>query len=389
MVVIWGANYTFGVFFKPVLTEFGWTRAATSGAYSLSLVLHGLLGIGAGRLTDRFGPRVVMIFCAAVLGLGYSLMSQISDIWQLYLFYGVIIAIGMGGSYVPMLSTTARWFVKRRGIMTGIVVAGIGTGTVIMPPLARWLISTYQWRTSYVVMGIMTVVLITLAACFLRRDPSQKGLEPYGKDEVEIGSLKVEAEEFSLRQALRTRQFWILCATFFGFGFNIHTIMTHIVAHATDLGISASTAANLMAAIGGLGIFGRVTMGGFADRFGNRLTLILCFTVMLASFLWLLVAESVWMLYVFAAVFGFSYGGSAALESPIVADLFGLSSHGVIMVVVAFIITAAGAVGPALAGRIFDVSGSYDLAFIICATLAAVSIIMASLLGQITKRASK
>ena len=111
-MVMWGTYYTFGIFFKPFLVEFGWTRAMTSGAYSLSLILHGLLGIVAGKLTDRFGPRVVVTACGLLLGSGYLLMSQVSAIWQLYLFYGVIIGIGISGGFIPLVSTVARWFVK-------------------------------------------------------------------------------------------------------------------------------------------------------------------------------------------------------------------------------------------------------------------------------------
>ncbi len=123
MVLIWGTYYSFGIFFKPVSTEFGWTRAMTSGAFSLSMIMYGLLGIVMGGLNDRLGPRLVMTFCGFFLGLGYLLMSQTNTIWQLYLFYGGIIGIGMGGSWVPLTSTIARWFVKRRSMVTGIVAS--------------------------------------------------------------------------------------------------------------------------------------------------------------------------------------------------------------------------------------------------------------------------
>ena len=136
MVAIFGLYYCFGIFFDPMLLEFGWTRAMTSGAFSLSMVVYGLLNVAVGGLTDRFGPRMVVTICGLLIGLGYLLMSQISAVWQLYLFYGVIIGAGMGGSFIALLSSVARWFVKRRGMMTGIVMAGIGIGTLIGPPVA-------------------------------------------------------------------------------------------------------------------------------------------------------------------------------------------------------------------------------------------------------------
>ena len=151
MVLMFGIFDTFGVFFKPLLTDFGWTRAVTSGAFSLYWIIQGLLAIVVGRVNDRFGPRVVITFCGFIFGLGYLLMSQVSALWQLYLFYGVMIGTGMSGAFVPLTSTVARWFVKRRSMMTGIVVAGIGIGGLIAPPVANWLISIYDWRypTSY------------------------------------------------------------------------------------------------------------------------------------------------------------------------------------------------------------------------------------------------
>ncbi len=386
MVVTWGAFYCFGVFFKPVLIEFGWTRAATSGAYSLAFVLSGFLGIFAGRLSDRLGPRIVVTGCGLFLGSGYLLMSQISTIWQLYLFYGVIVGIGLSGAYVSTVPAVSRWFVKRRGLMTGIVIAGIGAGTMVMPPLANWLISSYGWRVSYNIIGIIVLVLIILAAQFLKRDPSQLGLSPYGEGEAEQGSLNLEARGFSLQRAIHTRQFWMLCAMFLCFGVSVQAIMVHIVIHATELEISAASAANILAIIGGVSIAGRIIMGSAGDRIGNKLAITVCFILMSVALLWLLVTKELWMFYLFAVVFGFAYGGWAALISLMVAELFGLSSLGVILGAVTFGVASGEAIGPTLAGRIFDITSSYQPAFLICAGLSIIAIILAVFLKPITSK---
>lgn len=380
MVLMFGTFYTFGVFFKPLSTEFGWTRAMTSGAYSLATFLSGLLAIVMGRLTDRFGSRIVMTLCGFLLGLGYLLMSQVSAIWQLYLFYGVAVGIGMGGSFAPMLSTVARWFVRRRGMMTGFVVAGIGAGTIIFPPAASWLISSYGWRTSYIIIGIIALVFIILAAQFLRHDPRQIGQLPYGENEVGEENLNLQARGFSFREAIGTGQLWMLWAILFCFGFCVATIMVHVVPHATELGISAAIAASILAVIGGLSIVGRIVVGSVADRMGNKLPLIIDFVLMSGALFWLVVAKELWMLYLFAVIFGFAYGGVVALESPLVAELFGLSSHGVILGIIAFGFSVGGAVGPVLGGRIFDIIGSYQVDFLVCAAMAAIACILASLL---------
>lgn len=376
MLLAFGTFYTFGVFFKPLAIEFGWTRTVTSGAYSLAAFLSGLLAIVVGRLTDRFGPRLVITFGGFLLGLGYLLMSQVSAIWQLYLFYGVIVGVGMSTAFVPPLSMVARWFVKRRGIMTGFVVAGIGTGTLVIPPVANWLISNWGWSTAYILIGAVSLVFMILAAQFLRLDPRQMGLLPDG-EKKEAAGLNSAAPAFSFREALASRQLWILFAILFCFGYCLHTIVTHIANYATDIEISATVAATILAVIGGLSILGRVATGSITDRVGSKPPLIVNLILMSGALFWLVATGELWALYLFAVIFGLAYGGLAAMESPIVAELFGLSSHGVIMGVASFGFTAGGAVGPVVAGRIFDVSGSYQIAFLICALVGISGIILA------------
>ena len=387
LAIMEGAMYTYGVFLKPLLAEFGWTRAAISGAFSLFMVLFGLFFVITGRLNDRFGPRIVVTVCGFFLGLGYLLMSQINAIWQLYLFYGVIIAIGMSGGFVPLVSTVARWFVKRRGLMTGLVVSSVGVGTVIMPPIANWLISSYVWRDSYTIIGIAALVVIVLAAQLLKRDPGQVGQLPYGESGIKEGSLNLEAIGFSLRQAIHVRQFWILGSICLFFSFFLQAIMVHIVPHATELGIPSAIAASVLAAIGGVSIAGRIVMGGAGDKIGNRLAMSICFFIIAIVLFWLLAAKELWMLYLFATIFGFAYGGFTALESPMVAELFGLGSHGVILGCIGVGATIGGAIGPVLAGYIFDVTGSYYQAFQICAAIAVIGFILTLFLKPIVAKA--
>ena len=380
MVIVWGTFYSFGVFFKPVLTEFGWTRAMTSGAYSLSFVLYGLLGIVIGGLTDRFGPRLVVTVCGLFLGLGYLLISQVSAIWQLYLFYGVMVGIGITGGFVPVASTVARWFVRRRGLMTGIMLAGAGVGQVIVPPVATQLISVYGWRTSYLIIGIIVLVLLVVVAQFLKRDPSQVGLLSDGNSKVEEPSPALEAKGFSIQKAIHTRSFWVLAIMYACYGFFLQATLVHIVPHATDLGISALLAANILAIIGGVSIVGRIGIGIASDRFGNRPVLVLVFILAGVAFVWLQFTKELWMFYLFAVIFGFAYGGLITLMSPIVAELFGLRVHGAILGVVSLSNAIGGTMGPFLAGRVFDLTSSYYVAFIVCAVLSVIALILAVLL---------
>ena len=385
-MITYGTMYTFGVFFEPLLAEFGWTRAMTSGAYSLFMVFSGLLYIVTGRLNDRFGPRIVVTVCGFFLGLGYLLMSQISAVWHLYLFYGVIISIGVSGAFVPLISTVARWFVKKRGLMTGIVEAGTGIGTVIMPPVANWLIFNYGWRTSYIIVGIIVLLPIVLAAQFLKRHPEQIELLPYGADEATGENLNLQARGFSLQQAVHTRQFWLLCGIYFSFLFCVQTIMVHAVIYATGLGISPTSAASILVIIGGLSIAGRVMIGSAGDRIGNKPALTISLALMSLTLFGLVATKGIWALYLFAAIFGFIYGGLVVLISPLVAELFGLRSHGVILGIVAFCSGIGGAIGPVMAGHIFDITGSYQLAFLVCGAIGFVSSILTLLLRPANRK---
>jgi MFS family permease len=386
MAIVYGAYNSFGVFLGPLLTDFNRNRATISGALSLSWIMQGVFSIIMGRLTDRFGPRLVLTICGFLIGLGYLLMSQIGAVWQLYLFYGVIIGSGMGGSWVPIVSTIARWFVKRRNLMTGIVLTGVSIGTLVAPPVASRLISAYDWRTSYLVLGTVVLVAVVLVAQLLRRDPTRVKQRPYGESEAEKQELGSEIHAFSLREAIHTRQFWLASGMFLCFGFSVYTIMTHIVLDATGLGMSPTSAADILATIGGLSLAGRIALGSAADRFGNRQVFIIGFILMAAALFWLVLNKDVWGLYLFAAVFGFGFGGCATSESPLVAGLFGLSSHGLILGVMTLLgFTLGAAIGPFIAGHIFDMTSSYQLAFIAAGAVSVAGLILTVLLSPTKK----
>lgn len=385
LTISWGAQYSFGVFFKPVLNEFGWTRAVTSGAYALNSVLLGFFGIFTGRLSDRFGPRLVVTVCGFLAGLSYLLMSKVSTVWQMYLFYGVFLSIGVAGFWVPLMSTVARWFVKRRGLTSGIVSSGIGLGVVIIPPLANQLISRYSWRTSYVIIGLTTMALIVIIAQFLRRDPSQKGVLAYGAHAVKTDSPNLQARGFSLRESILTRQFWIISVIFLFFLACLQTVMVHIVPHATDIGVPASNAAIILSVIGIVSIGSKIAMGGIADTIGNKRIMVIIIVLLLVSLMSLLLASKLSALYLFAVIFGIAYGGFAAVHAPLVAESFGLRAQGAIFGLAMFAGNAGGAIGSLVAGRIFDISGSYYWAFILCTILSIAAIVLSVLLKAAQK----
>ena len=380
MLMQFGTFLSFGIFFEPVVAEFGWTSAITASAYAIATVARGSIYAVGGRLTDKYGPRIVVTVCGLIFGASYLLMSQISSLWHFYLLY-LLVGASMGGSWIPLSSTVARWFEKRRGLATGIVASGEGLGIVIVALVARWLISIYQWRFSYLAVGTAALLFITPAAQFLRRDPGQMGLSPYGRSEVRDMTSGRETRQLPLPQAIHTREFWLLSAIYFCLLFNLGTIMTHIAVHTTSLGFSTTTAANILAIIGGISIIGRLIMGVFADRTGGKPAMIICLALLTAAMLWLQSASAVWMLYLFAAIFGFVFGGLVTTFPLITGERFGLSSHGAIFGVISLVAMMGGALGSVSIGHVFDVTGSYQAGFLICAAMSALGLSL-TLLSQ-------
>jgi len=381
MVVIWAAYYSFGVFFKPLITDFAWTSATTSGAFSLSAIINGLLAIAMGRLTDKFGPRMVMTICAVLLCLGFVLMSRVQEIWQFYLFYGVIVGIGMGGSFVPLMSTVVRWFVQKRNMMTGVIAAGIGIGTLIGPPVAQQFIAYYNWRTSYIIIGCIVLFVVIPIAQIIKRDPAEVGQLIDGGGQADK---QHQAEhtiiDFSFKEAIFTNQFWLVFSTFFSLGFCTFAVIVHITPHAIELGSSPTAAANFLATVGGLSVVGRVVMGKMADSLGSKKGFVIGLILMSIALVGLVPFKTLWIIFILAGIFGIAYGTCVATQSPMVAELFGLSSHGAILGFLSFGFVSGGALGPWLSGVIFDTAGSYQLAFLMCAAVSLSGLILTAFL---------
>jgi MFS family permease len=385
-----GAMFAYGVFFKDLQAEFGWSRATLSGASSLAFLTMGVVGILAGRLNDRIGPRVLIAVSAVFLGFGYLLMSRLQSSWQLYVIYGVLAGIGFSTHDVITLSTVARWFDKRRGMMSGIVKVGTGFGQLLGPMIATLLLADFGWRRSNFIIGVVILVALLAVALVMRRDPRSMGLLPDGGCDM-TGSRAAPLEEqgYSLRKAARMKQFWIICFAEFVVLCCLLTVVVHIVPYARDLGLAPAYAAGVLSTIGGVSILGRIVMGSANDRIGGRRSLIICLVVLFCSFVWLQTATEAWMLFLFAVIYGFAHGGFFTVVSPMVAEFFGTGSHGLLFGIILFSGTLGGAVGPLMAGRTFDVTGSYRLVFLVLSVLILIGFVLIILLRPIGARETK
>ncbi len=382
-----GAYVSFSVFFKPLLADFGWSRATISGATSLAYLTMGALGILAGSLNDRFGPRIVMAVTGVVCGIGYFLLSQLDSTWQLYAFYGLAVGTGLSSADVIPLTVTARWFVRRRGMVTGLIKVGTGSGQLIMPLLASVLIISYGWRYAFVCFGIAVLVILIGSGLILRRDPGPEGNPLDGRPrEVRV---QADAPEggLSLRDAARTPQLWMLCVIVFLVMNCLLTILIHIVPHATDLGLDPIKAAGVVSTVGGVSMLGRMLTGLLVDRIGTRKAMTVCLVLLIVGFFWLEIAREAWMLYLFAAIYGVAHGSFFTLISPTVARLFGISSHGVLLGIVLFSGNLGGAIGPVVAGSVFDFTRSYQLVFLSAVGVCGAALLLTAFLKPAIHRA--
>ncbi|MFC2003211.1 MFS transporter [Chloroflexota bacterium] len=378
-----GIRFSFGVFFKSLEEDFGWTRAVTSGVFSLSSLLGCVFVVIGGWALDRYGPKVVFTVMGFSVALGLVLTSQATTIVHLYLSYSLLLAIGIGPGYVVVTSTVSRWFTKRRGLALGIATSGIGLGTIIMTPVAVYLISSYGWRLSYLIMAITAFFIIIPCAQLLRKWPREATAQPEGEMSEPINQSSPEETNYNeLRgysplQATKTKNFWLFISIWFFYSLCLFMVMAHIVRHGIDLGFNPMQASSILSVIGGTSVAGRLIMGRVSDSIGRKQAAVISALLMAGAMLCLIKASSLWMLYLFAVIFGFSYGGISPPIGALIAETFGLRRLGAIMGILEIGWAPGAALGPALAGHLFDISGSYVFAFL--AGLIAMLIVVASI----------
>lgn len=380
MAVSDGSIYSFGVFFEPLVEQFGWTRALISGSFAAFSGLYGVFSVASGMLTDRLGPRIVVTISGLVLCSGFLLMSQATSVSHLYVAYGLLIAAGFSGMPVPLQSTAARWFKAQRGLMTGIVMAGTGAGTMLMPLLANWLLRGSDWRMAYMVLGLVLAAVVVPSAQLLRRNSGKDVRSRVNPREAltERAATQPEQPGLDLKGAARTGRLWLLCLAFMSFGYVMHAVMVHIVIHARGLGATPAEAAGAMTVIGFFGMTGRIGVGSSADRLGVRRPLVSMLATLSAALFWLTFAAQPWTVMAIAAVFGFVYGGTLPLLSNTVAEFFGLRAHGGILGMLVCFIGIGSAMGPVVTGYLFDLLGSYFVPFAVCGATAALSAALAA-----------
>ena len=372
-----GLFFTFGVLFPEFEKEFGWSRAQISGASSTMFIVMGVLGIAMGRVNDQIGPRRLLTASTVVFALGFILMSRMTALWHLYLFYGLLCGLGIAAHDVVVLSTVARWFTRGRGLMSGLVKTGAGIGQLIVPLFAAFFILRHGWRDATMVVGLVALIVMVIAAQVVRRDPKSLGLRPWGDDQKEVANDVTQEAGLDLKQAVRTRQFWLISMAKLADWYCLFTIIIHVVPHGIDQGLEPATAAIVLSVIGGCSILGRLVLGAGFDYLGTKRSLLIAFALLFLSVVFLQLLSDPRWLFAFAFVYGIGHGGFFAIASPSVAEYFGTRSHGVIFGIVMFTGSIGGTLGPWLSGWLYDSTGTYDIAFLLVSGFSVFGFLMA------------
>jgi MFS family permease len=371
--------YSFGAFFKALETEFAAQRAEISFVFSFSIFLMFVVGAFAGPAADRLGPRRVIAAGMVLIGVGLTAASRAQALWHLYLLYGLTIGLGVGLSYVPAVGTVQRWFLRRRGLASGIAVSGIGAGTLIGPFAATWLIGLMDWRGAYVALAAVCVVVGLIGALLIEHSPERRGLAPDGDavPPVTAGGGPVIVSGADLRAALRSRPFVLYAASTFLTSLGLFTPLVHLPNYARDHGLGEAAGVLLLGLFGLGSLAGRFLLGAIADRFGRRPTLAATFAIMGAMCLLWWASTAIWSLGIFAVVFGTCYGGFVALSPSLMMDYFGGKN---VSGIIGILYSAAGIgalAGPTLSGLAYDLLASYTIPIVAAAAFnVAATVVM-------------
>lgn len=351
-----GAMFSLAVFLQPMSDATGWSRTGISTAMTLDFLTMGIAAFGWGALTDRFGPRIVVLAGALLLGLGIVLSSRSTSLLEFQLIYGVLVGVAAGAVFAPMMVTVTGWFDKHRSLAVSLVSAGMGMAPMTISPFAQWLISSYDWRTAQLVIGIMAWVLLIPAALLVRRAPVATAAAP--------GMPAEGGEGMKVGQALRSPQFIVLSLTFFCCCAAHSGPIFHTVSYALACGLPAMTAVTIYGVEGLAGLGGRILFGLLGDRFGARRVIVAGLMVQALGAGSYYFTRDVGEFYAVAILFGMAYGGVMPLYAVIAREYFPMRIMGTVFGGAAMISSLGMALGPAVGGWIFDTFGGYGFLYI-------------------------
>ena len=382
--------YSFGVFFKPMSAEFGWTRAMTAGAYSLRSIEGGIASPVVGWAVDKYGSRGVILLGAIISGASFALMPLVDSLLGFYLVYGILLSTGMSAMlYLPAWTVIAKWFKRRLSLAMAVLAVGAGVGGLICAPASAYLIERFGWRSAFVILGVVIWVVAIPLTLVVRNSPAEMGLArdgdplPAARPEEDGSPPDAKREdpgspapgEYTLTQALKSSVFWLLALAFFFFGMAHSTVTVHTVPALTDAGFSETTAAFSFGLLTLVSVIGRLAFGFLGDHLSKRYLFMVAYALTGLGLLVLMNARTMPMVYLFIFLFGVGFGGTVPLMPAIRAEYFGTTALGKIQGFMNPVLMFASALGPIFAGLVFDATGTYRISFLVTGMLTFCAVI--------------
>ena len=378
-----GARVAIGPMFKPMIAEFGWSRASLSLAFFLNMTLFALSLIIVGRAYDRYGPKWVIIISTLFISAGYMCIAVVDSLWQLLLFYGIIAGIGTGGTSVTLIAAMmSKWFEKGRGLAISVTLSGNSIGQFVLVPVFTVFVLRYGWRTSFFLIGlIMLVVNIALALLVIKGDPDDLGQRSFGYKDVDQAteqedqnSSGADSRDMGLREAMGTYSFWFFLIVMFICGGGDWLVSLHLIPMVTDYGISPTTAGNMLAWYGLMSLAGVLIAGPASDLIGNKIPIALTFVMRFFLCLMILKYQNLVSFWILALAFGFTHLITAPLNATLVGKLYGFSYIGLLTGFITTVHHLSGGLWAYLGGVIFDHTGSYWLAFLLYLIMSFIAV---------------
>ena len=365
-----GAMFSLAVFLRPITEATGWSSTAVSSAMTLNFLAMGAAGFGWGALSDRIGPRIVVLAGAVLLGLGLFLASKAQTALQFQLAFGLLVGVAVGSFFTPMIAAVMGWITEHRGLAVSLVSVGVGVAPMTMSPFAAWLITQMDWRAAQLVLAVLVWATLVPAALFVRRPPAAPAPSE---------SMGTAGPEMSVGQALRSAPFLVLALTFFACCAAHAGPIFHTVSYAMTCGLAPLAAVTVYSVEGLAGLGGRLARGVAADRLGVKRVLSAGLLIQAFAAGAFVYASRLGEFYAVAAIFGFAYGGVMPLYAVLAREYFGQRILGAVFGAAAMVSSLGMALGPALGGWIFDTFGQYTWMYLGSAAigLGAVAIALA------------
>ena len=355
-----GAMFSLAVFLEPMSTATGWSRAGISSAMTLNFIVMGLGAFGWGAASDRFGTRIVVLIGAVLLGLALVLASQATSLLQFQLTYGILVGLAASAFFAPMIAAATAWFEQNRSLAVSLVSAGMGVAPMTISPLARWLISTYDWRIAMLTIGILAWSLLLPAALLVRRPPAVAATPAVGAGT----GFATDTAGMSAAQALRSPQFLVLGLTFFACCAAHSGPIFHMVSYAIFCGVAPMAAVSVYSVEGLAGLGGRLLLGLAGDRYGAKPVLIAGLLVQAVAIGTYVFVSRLGEFYALAVIFGTAYGGVMPLYAVLAREYFGQHIMGTVFGAATMLSSLGMAFGPLAGGWIYDTFDAYSWLFI-------------------------